>query len=125
MYKPTGYKGSWTDKAVRKYIIDIGDWLDMSLALAYADSESSGPAEREKINFDRMKLFEEHIARVKKKPIVKKPLINGDRLMEMFNKPSGAWIKDIINFQMELLYENPEISIENLQNKIKEKYKYE
>lgn len=123
MYKPTGQKGSWTDKAVRKYIIEIGDWLDMSLALAYADSEGSGPTEREKVNFDRMKLFEEHIARVKTKPIIKKPLINGDRLMELFNRPSGVWIKDVINFQMELLYEDPEMSTESLQNKIKEKYK--
>ena len=117
LYKDSG-KEVWGDKAIRKYIIEMGDWLQSSITLAYADSKGSGPADREIINFDRMKSFEAHIERVKAKPIIKKPIINGDELMQIYNKPSGIWIKEIINFQMELLYENPEMSTDNLQNEI-------
>lgn len=122
LYKPEGCKGSWGDKAVRKYIIDVGNYLNDSIALACADSKGSGPEDREKLNFARMKLFEEHINRVKTKPIIVKPIIGGDRLMEIFNCKGGPWIKDIINYEMEILYEFPEIQSEELEAYIKEKW---
>jgi putative nucleotidyltransferase with HDIG domain len=123
LYKSAGVKGSWGDKAVRKYIIELGQWLNSSIQLAYADSEGSAPEDRVKVNIDRMKLFEEHISKVKQGKIIDKPIINGDKLMELFNRPSGKWIKEIIEYQMDLLYENPEMSINDLQNNILLKFK--
>jgi putative nucleotidyltransferase with HDIG domain len=125
MYKPEGEKSSWGDKAIRKYIIELGEWLDMSIALAYADSKGSSPADRENHNNDKMKKFEEHIARVKSSPIVNKPIINGDELMKIFNKPSGIWIKEIINWQMEFLYEFPNVTIEEMEANLKVRYRKE
>jgi putative nucleotidyltransferase with HDIG domain len=122
LYKPAGNKEAWGDKAIRKYIIEMGEWLQSSIDLAYADSKGSSAEDRVKLNFDRMKLFEEHIARVKSSPIVDKPIINGDELMKMFGRTSGIWIKEIINYQMELLYENPNMTTDSLRKEILIKY---
>ena len=115
-------KYAWSDKAVRKFIIETGDLLNLVLDLAEADSMGSSAEERVIENLDRINSLKTRISKIKDKLIIKKPIINGDKLKEIYGKPSGEWIGEIIRYQMEILYETPEISVGELEYKILQKF---
>jgi tRNA nucleotidyltransferase (CCA-adding enzyme) len=117
--KPHLYNSKWGDKAIRKFIVEMGDLMDVLLLLADADTINSSEKEFQcgegvvKHNELRNRIKE-----LKKDKIHYKPIINGDRLQIILNKGSGKWIREIMDFQMNILYKNPNITEKEMENKI-------
>jgi putative nucleotidyltransferase with HDIG domain len=112
-------ENKWGDKAIRKLIVELGDLLEPILQLAMADTigQSNREIQTHKGETNEMAL-RKRIDEIKGKPIHYKPIVNGDRIQKICKKNPGKWIKDAMKFQMETLYSNPEISIENMENSI-------
>src|SRR5829696_3649640 len=102
--RPAAYDPSWTDSAVRRLALDTGDaWNDL-LDLAAADVTSGREHKRMaaarriaelRARFNRLQEQVE-LARLES------PL-DGNDLMQMFERPPGPWIKGVKNYLRELV----------------------
>src|SRR5215204_7386737 len=102
--RPAAYDPSWTDSAVRRLALDTGDVWDDLLDLAAADVTSGREHKRMaaarriaelRARFNRLQEQVE-LARLES------PL-DGNDLMEMFERPPGPWIKGVKNYLRELV----------------------
>jgi poly(A) polymerase len=85
-----------TLKPARKLLRDAGDLVDDLILFIEADSGFS-LRENGLADLSHIPLLKEKIADAKKIPERQKPLISGHELMELFQKPAGAWIKVMQN----------------------------
>jgi poly(A) polymerase len=98
------YEGEWTDGAVRRLARDAGDALEDLFLLSRSDVTSKRPervaaAERRVDDLRERYLVlqeEEDIAKIR-------PPIDGDDLMELFDRPPGPWIRPIKDHLLELV----------------------
>jgi poly(A) polymerase len=94
--RPAGYDESWTDSAVRRLVFESGDLLDDLLDLVAADV-TSARAERQRDAARRMQALRDHITRLREQhelDQLQSPL-DGNELMEIFQRPPGRWIGEL------------------------------
>lgn len=92
--RPAHYDSTWTDGAVRRLMLDLGSWLPNLLALARADVTSAREEVRARAR-QRIAGLEDHIARLRDAEDLARFVspLDGDELMELFDRPPGRWIK--------------------------------
>lgn len=92
-YRPETYGPDWTDSAVRRLLLEIGDDIDDLLDLAAADV-TSAREHRQRAAARRISGLREHIARLREREALdelQSPL-DGTALMAMFDRKPGPWI---------------------------------
>lgn len=91
-----GYDGSWTDGGVRRFVRDAGETLND--LFIFSEADSTGKNERKlEIYRQRRTELKQRIEKLEQEAEIakiKSPL-DGQELMELFNKPAGPWIKPI------------------------------
>jgi poly(A) polymerase len=103
-YRPETYGPDWTDSAVRRLMLEIGDDLDDLLDLAASDV-TSAREHRQRAAARRISGLREHIARLRTQEALdelQSPL-DGTALMAMFDRKPGPWIATIKNHLRELV----------------------
>ena len=100
--RPHTFKMGWSDSAVRRYIVDAGEYMDELNELVRADVTTKNK-EKEKEIFDNLDLMEKRIEEVKEKEEISKlrPPLTGDEVMKLFNLQPGPRVGEI----MKALYE--------------------
>ena len=100
--RPHTFKMGWSDSAVRRYIVDAGEYIDELNELVRADVTTKNK-EKEKEIFDNLDLMEKRIEEVKEKEEISKlrPPLTGDEVMKLFNLQPGPRVGEI----MKALYE--------------------
>jgi len=124
--RPHTYEDNWTDSAVRRFIRDMDKYLPQIIDIVKADITSANPLKVQKFlgyvsNLEnRISTLEE-----KAKSTEIKPLINGNELQSIFDKPAGRWIREIHEKLLEKQLENPmmtkeeaEVFVENLKKEV-------
>jgi poly(A) polymerase len=98
--RPAGYDDSWTDSAVRRLMVEVGDELDDLLDLAAADV-TSARIERQRNAAERNRGLREHIGKLREEAELEQlqSPIDGNELMEAFDRKPGRWIA-IVKYQL-------------------------
>jgi poly(A) polymerase len=102
--RPGTYEPDWTDSAVRRLMLDAGDELADLLDLAAADV-TSAKAFRQQAAARRIAGLRAHIERLeieRERDQWKSPL-DGDELMQLFDRPPGRWIGEVKDQLRELV----------------------
>jgi len=102
--RPGTYERSWTDSAVRRLMLDAGDELNDLLDLAAADV-TSARVFRQQAAAQRIAGLRAHIKRLEVERQLdqwKSPL-DGQELMESFDRPPGRWIGEVKDQLRELV----------------------
>ena len=106
--RPHSFKGNWSDSAVRRFIIDMGEHLNDVIEIVKADVTSSSPNNVINHLNSLIELMNRiiEVEKVAKSNDIK-PLLNGNELMVMFNMPEGRWIKILHEKLIDKQLENP------------------
>jgi poly(A) polymerase len=102
--RPAAYDETWTDSAVRRLTVEVGDELEDLLDLAGADV-TSARAFRQQDAARRNQMLRDHIQRLRDEHALdqlQSPL-DGKDLMSEFGLPPGRWIADIKNHLREMV----------------------
>jgi poly(A) polymerase len=103
--RPAGYDAqTWTDSAVRRLALEIGDLMPDLLDLVAADVTSAREHKR-RAAAARVQGLRDHLARLEEQAALDRlqsPL-DGNDLMAMFERPPGKWIADVKNHLRELV----------------------
>jgi poly(A) polymerase len=103
--RPAGYDAqTWTDSAVRRLALEIGDLMPDLLDLVAADVTSAREHKR-RAAAARVQGLRDHLARLEEQAALDRlqsPL-DGNQLMAMFDRPPGKWIADVKNQLRELV----------------------
>jgi poly(A) polymerase len=102
--RPATYGPDWTDSAVRRLMLDVGDDLDDLLDLVAADV-TSAREEKQQAAERRVRGLREHVTRLQEQEELdqlQSPL-DGTELMAMFDHPPGRWIAEIKSHLRELV----------------------
>lgn len=92
--RPAADTDAWTDKAIRRFIVDVTpEALPSLFSLAKSDITSSNPA-RVTRHLDRLVRLEERCAAIMRDASVVRPRspLDGDELMAIFGGKPGPWI---------------------------------
>jgi poly(A) polymerase len=103
-YRPETYGPDWTDSAVRRLLLEIGDDVDDLLDLAAADV-TSAREHRQRAAARRISGLRDHIAHLREQEALdelQSPL-DGTALMAMFDRKPGPWIAVIKDHLRELV----------------------
>lgn len=103
-YRPETYGPDWTDSAVRRLLLEVGDDIDDLLDLAAADVTSKNEY-RQRAAARRITGLREHIARLQEREALSElqsPL-DGLALMAMFDRKPGPWIAKIKDHLREMV----------------------
>lgn len=103
-YRPETYGPDWTDSAVRRLLLEVGDDIDDLLDLAAADVTSKNEY-RQRAAARRILGLREHIARLQEREALNElqsPL-DGNALMAMFDRKPGPWIATIKDHLREMV----------------------
>ena len=90
------YESDWTVGAVRRFVREAGDELPLLFALSRADITSQREA-KVAARTALVRELEERVARLREEEEtekIKSPL-DGNDLMQMFNRPPGPWIREV------------------------------
>ena len=102
--RPAAYDPTWTDSAIRRLALDTGDVWDDLLDLAAADVTSGREHKRiaaaRRIAALRARFL--HLQEQVELARLESPL-DGNDLMEIFDRPPGPWIKDVKKHLRELV----------------------
>lgn len=111
--RPHSFENQWTDSAVRRFIRDMGVYLEDIFEIVRADVTSSKPAKIQ-MHIDMLNKFRERIATVESvaKSTEIKPILNGNDLMKLFNAGAGSWIRVVDSWLLSYQLENPLITKE-------------
>ena len=102
--RPAAYDPAWTDSAVRRLALDTGDAWDDLLDLAAADV-TSGRENKRMAAVRRIADLRARFAHLQEQvelARLESPL-DGNDLMQIFDRPPGPWIKDVKNYLRELV----------------------
>lgn len=103
--RPAADTDAWTDKAVRRFIVDVTpETLPSLFALAKSDITSSNPA-RVTRHLDRLLRLEERCAAIMRDASVVRPRspLDGDELMAIFGGKPGPWIGKVKDYLLQLV----------------------
>jgi poly(A) polymerase len=105
--RANAYEGVWTDSAVRRFVLDVGDELiEDLLALSRADV-TTGRVERRQAIARSVAELEKRIQELRAEEDIARiasPLDGAD-LMQLFERGPGAWIQPIKDHLKELVIE--------------------
>ena len=103
--RPAGYDAStWTDSAVRRLALEVGDLMPDLLDLVAADV-TSARAHKQRAAAARVQGLRDHLARLEEQAALdqlQSPL-DGNALMAMFDRPPGRWIAEVKDHLRELV----------------------
>ncbi|MDQ4044640.1 MAG: CCA tRNA nucleotidyltransferase, partial [Chloroflexota bacterium] len=103
--RPAGYDaGTWTDSAVRRLALEVGDLMPDLLDLVAADV-TSARAHKQRAAAARVQGLRDHLARLEEQAALdqlQSPL-DGNDLMAMFDRPPGRWIAEVKNHLREMV----------------------
>jgi len=103
--RPAGYdRVTWTDSAVRRLALEVGDLMPDLLDLVAADVTSARP-HKQRAAAARVEGLREHIARLEEQQALaelQSPL-DGNDLMALFDRPPGRWIADVKDHLREMV----------------------
>lgn len=104
--RPAAYDDSWSDSAVRRLGLDAGDDWDNLLELASADVTSARDWKRQRAAA-RVTELREHMEHLEAEATLAQLVspLDGDELMQLFERPPGPWIKEVKNYLRELVIE--------------------
>ncbi len=104
---PKMYDSVWSDSAVRRFADSCGKELWLVMAIAEADFGKNAPD-------DKVYELKRRIKDLENKGLLypANELLSGQELMEYFNLPQGAWIKDAKGKIADLRFDNPLLSKE-------------
>lgn len=105
-YRPETYGPDWTDSAVRRLLLEVGDDIEDLLDLAASDVTSKNEY-RQRAAARRISGLREHIARLQEREALdelQSPL-DGLALMAMFDRKPGPWIAKIKDHLREMVIE--------------------
>jgi len=108
-----------SDKALRKFIREIGDDLDDVLDLAKADSEGKNPPSP---YIDELRKRIDVLQNAVITPKVK-PVLNGKEVMDILSIKTGPKVGEVNEYLMDLQDENPELTKEDAKSAILKKFK--
>jgi len=108
-----------SDKALRKFIRDMGDNLDDVLDLAKADSEGKNPSSP---YIDKLRIRINKLQNAVIAPTTK-AVINGKEVMDLLNIKPGPEIGKINDFVLDMQDENPELTKDEAKKAILDKFK--
>ncbi len=95
--RPAGYDvQTWTDSAVRRLALEVGDVMPDLLDLVAADV-TSAKAYKQRAAAARVQGLRDHLARLEEQAALNQmqsPL-DGNELMAMFERPPGRWIAEV------------------------------
>jgi len=115
--RPHSLEGA-SDKALRKFIREVGDDLDDVLDLAKADSEGKNPPQpyvdelRRRIDALQNAVIETKV----------KPVLNGKEVMDLLGIKTGPKVGEVNAFLMDLQDEKPELTKEEAKEAILKKF---
>jgi poly(A) polymerase len=94
--RAAGYDETWTDSAVRRLMVEVGEELDDLLDLAAADV-TSARADRQRDAAERNLGLREHIERLREEAALDQlqSPIDGNDLMAAFDRKPGRWIATV------------------------------
>lgn len=95
------YEPSWTDAAVRRFLVDAGSRFDAVCALARADCTSRFAENRRRAHV-RIDALREHAVRVRARDAVRsrRPPLDGAAIMQILDVGPGPLVGDAIAFLM-------------------------
>lgn len=103
--RPAGYDAAtWTDSAVRRLALEVGDLMPDLLDLIAADV-TSAKAHKQRAAAARVQGLRDHLARLEEQQALEElqsPL-DGNDLMRMFDRPPGRWIADVKDHLREMV----------------------
>ncbi|MBA2759101.1 MAG: HD domain-containing protein [Chloroflexia bacterium] len=103
--RPAGYdRATWTDSAVRRLALDVGDLMPDLLDLVAADV-TSARAHKQRAAAARVQGLRDHLARLEGQQALaelQSPL-DGNALMALFDRPPGRWIAEVKDHLRELV----------------------
>lgn len=104
--RPNSYGPEWTDGAVRRFIREAGDELDLLLALSRADvtSQRRGRVTAAEARVDALAQHCRELIARENVQAIKSPL-DGHDLMALFGRGPGPWIKPIKEHLLNLVLE--------------------
>jgi poly(A) polymerase len=112
--RANSYEGAWTDSAVRRLVLDVGDDLvEDLLALSRADV-TTGRADRRQAIAGSVSELERRIRELREQEDIARlasPL-DGRDLMQLFDRGPGPWIQPIKDHLRELVIEG-ELSMDD------------
>ena len=115
--RPHSLEGA-SDKALRKFIRDMGDDLDDVLDIAEADSKGKNPPS------PYMDILRERIDTLQNAVIAPKtkPILNGKEVMDLLGIKPGPQIGKVNEFLLDLQDEKPELTKEEASKAISDKF---
>jgi len=122
---PMNYRRDWSPKTVRKFMKELGDYLNKVLDFAEVDIRASRreegleTASLEDIRHLRERIKEQE-AQGNKDLHKAKPLLDGNELQKLFNKGPGPWISEIHKYLADQQLETPSLTKEEAIAKAKE-----
>jgi poly(A) polymerase len=103
--RPAGYDAqTWTDSAVRRLALEVGDLMPDLLDLVAADV-TSARAHKQRAAAARVQGLRDHLARLEEQAALdqlQSPL-DGNDLMAMFDRPPGRWIAEVKDHLREMV----------------------
>lgn len=102
--RANAYESGWTDGAVRRFIREAGEDLDALIDLSRADITSYRPR-RVEAGLARVAELQarcEHLQAERDVAALDSPL-DGNDLMQLFDRPPGVWIKPIKQYLLDLV----------------------
>jgi poly(A) polymerase len=103
--RPASYDAAtWTDSAVRRLALEADGILPDLLDLAAADV-TSAKAQKQRAAASRVQGLRDHVERLENEVALaqlQSPL-DGNDLMQLFDRPPGKWIADVKNCLRELV----------------------
>lgn len=105
------FRLGWSDRAVRRYVRDAGDYLDKLNALVRADCTTRNPRKARQLSA-RMDQLEERIADLRSREELAqlRPALNGREVMDLLELEPGPDVGRAMDFLMELRMDEGELS---------------
>jgi poly(A) polymerase len=96
------YRPQWSDGAVRRLILDLGDQLDPAIGLADADVRASDPADYSGFK-ERLAEFRKRVEEVGEAAELARmrPLLDGNAVMDLLGLEPGPRVGEVLDFLLD------------------------
>ena len=113
--RPHQYSDEWSDKAIRRFIREMGDEMENVLELAESDTRARTPqdpahADEALDSLDRFRGRIQDLQQPEQETV--QLVLDGNEIMEAADARPGPWIADVKKFLWEQQDENPNLSKE-------------
>jgi putative nucleotidyltransferase with HDIG domain len=112
---PKMYADDWSDAAVRRFVLRCKDEIDLIMEISEADYGKVNESQK-------VYALKKRLENLKSKNMLypKDELLSGTELIAIFEKPEGKWIKTAKEKIEEMRFENPKLTKEEAQKKLKD-----